>query len=118
MASQSKATIDHDEIREWVEAHGGKPSAVSRTHKDGDVGLLRIDFPGGTGEGTLEEITWDEFFEKFEESNLAFLYQEKTADGKDSRFNKLVSRDSVELPDTHRKSGSQAKSGSHAKSHK
>jgi uncharacterized protein YhbP (UPF0306 family) len=39
----------------------------------------------------LEEISWEEFFEKFDESNLAFLYQE----GKNTRFNKLVKRESV-----------------------
>ena len=38
----------------------------------------------------LEEISWDEFFEKFEESKLALLYEE------DSLFSKLVGRDSVE----------------------
>ena len=34
-----------------------------------------------------------EFFEKFEESRLAFLYQEKTDSGETSRFFKLVDRD-------------------------
>ncbi|SDF72048.1 hypothetical protein [Chitinophaga filiformis] len=40
----------------------------------------------------LEEISWDEFFAKFEESELAFLYQDKKTDGETSYFNKLVSR--------------------------
>lgn len=34
----------------------------------------------------------DEFFEKFEENNLAFLHQDRTNDGQISRFNKLVRR--------------------------
>ena len=89
MAESAKTTTDHDTIRKWVEGHGGKPATVKGTEKDGDeVGLLRINFPGGA-EDKLEDISWDEFFEKFEESKLAFLYQ----DEKDSRFNKLVSRD-------------------------
>ena len=59
--------------------------------KKDDTGILRIDFPGYSGDGSLQEISWDEFFAKFDESKLEFLYQEQTADGKESRFNKFVS---------------------------
>jgi len=48
--------------------------------KHGEAGLLRIDFPGYSGKGSLEEITWEEFFEKFEEAKLALVYQEETAE--------------------------------------
>ena len=88
--SEAKVTTDHDEIREWVEERGGHPARVKGTE------LLRIDYPGFSGEERLEEINWDEFFEAFDENNLAFLYQEKTKDGKQSRFSKLVERDSTE----------------------
>ncbi|WP_434046488.1 MULTISPECIES: lipocalin/fatty-acid binding family protein [Sorangium] len=91
-ASSSKTTIDHDEIRQWAESRGGRPATVKSTEKDGEPGILRIDFPGYSGEGSLEEISWDDFFAKFEESNLALVYQEKTADGQPSNFSKLVSR--------------------------
>ena len=96
MAGSAKATIDHDEIRRWVEERGGCPSHVKRTGRAGDPGVLRIDFPGYSGKKTLERIPWDEFFDWFEENNLAFLHQDEKG-GKVSRFNKLVSRDSVEL---------------------
>jgi len=93
MAS-AKTTTDHDEIRKWVEARNGKPSSVKGTERGGEeTGLLRINFPGYSGEDTLEEISWDEFFEKFEEANLAFLYQEEK-EGKESRFFKFVNRNS------------------------
>lgn len=92
--SSANKTTDHEFIRQWVEERGGHPARVRRTGDDDDVGIIRIDFPGYSGESSLEEITWEEFFEKFEESNLAFLYQEETKDGQESRFNKLVSRDS------------------------
>ena len=52
------------------------------------VGLLRIDFPGYSGQDTLVPIDWDEFFEKFEEEKLAFLHDNKPK----SRFNKLIAR--------------------------
>lgn len=92
----SKTTIDHDEIRHWAEERGGQPATVKGTAKDG-TGIIRIDFPGYSGEGKLSPISWDEFFDKFEESNLAFVYQEVTARGQRSNFNKLVARESVDL---------------------
>ena len=88
MGSSAKRTIDHDEIRRWVEEHGGRPAHVKRTGGGDDPGILRIDFPGFSGEGTLEELDWDTWLQAFDENELAFLYQE---DG-DSRFNKLVRR--------------------------
>ena len=94
--SEAKVTTDHDEIREWVEERGGHPARVKGTEKGESTGVLRIDYPGFSGEQRLEEITWDEFFEAFEENNLAFLYQENTKDGKQSRFSKLVDRDNAE----------------------
>lgn len=96
MATISKTTTEHEEIRRWVEAHDGRPASVKRTAGKDDVGMIRIDFPGYSGEGTLEEISWDSWFEKFDESNLAFLYQEHRADGGDSRFCKLISRETAE----------------------
>ncbi len=93
--SQSHTTTDHDEIRRWAEQRNGRPARVPGTGKKGDAGLLRIDFREGDpdpGDDSLEELSWDEFFEKFEEKKLALLYQDKTAAGKPSTFNKLVSR--------------------------
>jgi len=90
--SQAKSTTDHDTIRKWAEARQGKPATVRATiDEDEAAGILRIDFPGGTGEETLEEISWDDFFQKFDEEELEFLYQDKV-DGDTSRFCKFVSR--------------------------
>ncbi len=85
--SEAKTTTNHDDIRKWAEARGGKPS---RVRNGGDGGVLRIDF--GKPEDELEDIGWDRFFEIFDENDLAFLYQDKTKDGGTSRFNKLVNR--------------------------
>jgi len=81
---ESKTTTDHDEIRSWVEERGGHPARVEGTN------LLRIDYPGFSGEQRLEEISWDELFRIFDENKLAFLYQEETKDGGESRFSKFV----------------------------
>ena len=94
-SSESKVTTNHDEIRRWVEERGGHPARVKDTESKNSQGLLRIDYPGFTGEGSLEAISWDEFFEGFDDNKLAFLYQEETKEGKQSRFSKLISRDSA-----------------------
>jgi hypothetical protein len=77
--SSAVETRDHKKIREWAEARGGKPAQVK-----GTGGLLRIDFD--EPEESLEPISWDEFFSKFDESNIKFLYDPD----KSSRFNKFV----------------------------
>jgi hypothetical protein len=92
MASESSTTTDHDEIKAWVESNDGKPACVRDTGKGDDPGILRFDFPGGAGEDKLEELSWDEWFEKFESSGLALLYQKQKSDGEASTFFKLVNR--------------------------
>lgn len=93
MSGESKRTTDHAKIREWVEERDGYPAAVKATGDEDDPGLLRIDFPGYSGEQSLEHISWDDFFEKFDEKNLAFLYQDEMKSGDESRFFKFVSRE-------------------------
>jgi len=93
----SKATRDHDVIRKWTEDRGGQPARVKRTGgtlRNGRAGgLLRIDFQDK--KGTLEPVSWEEFFEIFDTNNLMFLYQDKV-DGKLSRFFKFINRETAE----------------------
>jgi len=93
MAGESRITTDPDEIKRWVEERGGYPASVKATSEDGDPGLLRIDFPGYSEDESLERISWEDFFEKFEEKGLAFLYQDTIREGEESRFFKFISRD-------------------------
>ncbi len=89
----SKTTVDHDTIRKWAEKRGAVPSTVEGTERASEeAGVLRFDFK--PKDAKLEPIDWDAFFDKFDESELAFLYQDKTASGKVSRFHKFVHRDS------------------------
>ncbi|WP_112874360.1 hypothetical protein [Paracoccus endophyticus] len=88
--SSSETTTDHDVIRQWIEQRGGIPTVVKGTQDDEGEGILRIDF--AERDDALEEISWDEFFETFEDRGLAFLYQDETKDGKESRFFKFVNR--------------------------
>ena len=96
--AQAKVTTDHDGIRKWAEARGGRLAAVGSTQLKDGVGIIRIEFLGvpNAKDDNLEEISWDEFFEKFDESELALLYQEETASGQRSNFNKLVGRETAE----------------------
>jgi hypothetical protein len=91
MASEATTTTDHDQIRRWVEARDGAPAAVAATETKDDPGILRIRF-SDDGADELDPIQWDEFFAKFDEAKLAFLYQDETADGGTSRFHKFVRR--------------------------
>lgn len=88
--SSSKTTTDHDTIREWIEARGGIPTIVRGTEDDDGEGILRVDF--AEPDEKLEQISWDEFFDTFERRGLAFLYQDLTADGEESRFCKFINR--------------------------
>lgn len=85
-------TTDHEEIRRWVAERGGVPATVSATSGGDDAGVLRVDFPGYGDDEGLEQISWEEWFAKFDEQGLAFVHQDRTDDGQLSRFNKLVSR--------------------------
>jgi hypothetical protein len=87
-SSEAQRTTDHNVIRKWAEERGGKPATVKATEGNGHAGILRIDFdPPDEG---LDRISWDEFFEKFDEAGIAFLHQDRTKDGELSRFHKFV----------------------------
>jgi hypothetical protein len=87
----SKTTTNHDEIRRWAEERGGVPASVRDTGGNGDAGVLRIEFRDPDDE--LGEVDWDKFFRTFDDRGLAFVYQDRTADGQLSRFNKFVRRE-------------------------
>ncbi|MGE0007590.1 MAG: hypothetical protein AB7S92_18660 [Parvibaculaceae bacterium] len=89
--SEARITTDHNRIRRWAEQRGGRPATVKDTAKSGRAGILRLDFE--PQDESLEEVSWEEFFRKFDGEKLAFLHQDKTEDGKVSRFHKFVDRD-------------------------
>lgn len=95
-SAETTRTTDHDTIRAWAEERGGHPATVADTGDEEDPGILRIDFEGDGGEEDdrdLERISWDAFFEAFEENDLAMIYQEETEGGEESRFVKFVDRE-------------------------
>ena len=95
-AHSSHTTTNHHEIRKWAEARKAKPARVKGTGRGDDPGMIRLDFPGYSGEDSLEEISWDQWFSAFDDNNLALVYQDRTADGQRSNFNKLIARETSE----------------------
>ena len=117
MASRlSKTTQDHDEIRRWAEARNAIPCEVASTERDGEAGILRFCFPKAKNrnDDSSKQIEWDQFFEKFDENGLSMVFQEKTAGGARSNFNKLIHADSA--ASSRSGSSTRSRSGSRPKS--
>jgi hypothetical protein len=85
----SDTTTNHQTIRKWAEKHHGRPAAVRATHKKSDTGIIRIMFPDDkhSEHDALVEISWEEFFDEFEQKHLALVYEP------DSMFSKIVNRE-------------------------
>lgn len=69
----------HALIRSVVEERGGYPAHRSKTEGQGDHGLLVV--ADRDDETDHEEITWEQFFEEFEEKDLIFVYPDDPEDG-------------------------------------
>lgn len=79
-------TVDHDEIREWIETRDGHPAKLSDQVLEADT--LRLKFDEVRHQEVLERISWDEFFQLFEEEEIVFVYEENsdTSPEQDYRF--------------------------------
>lgn len=71
-------TVDNDEIRAWIEGHGGVPVVLKGVIENGDESpdMLHVSF--GPVNPEMEEMDWDEFFERFENENLALVINSDT----------------------------------------
>lgn len=86
---RSLATTSHEVIRAWAEERDAAPATVEGTEHGDHLGVLRFDF-GGDSEN-LRHVSWDEWFETFDDRELNFIYQEERKDGKQSNFFRLES---------------------------
>lgn len=91
----TKATTDHNQIKKWAESRDGKPATVKDTSRGESAGLLRFKFPTVGDDENLEEVSWDQFFDKFDNEDLAMIYQDQTKGGDTSRFFKFVSKETA-----------------------
>lgn len=84
-------TTQHSAIKEWAETRGAKPSVVVKNGIKTEI--IRLAFPDTpSDEDHLEEISWTEWFNLFEENQLQLIYQVEDDSGQAGNFNKLVSR--------------------------
>jgi hypothetical protein len=111
MARKSRVLTDHEEIRRWAEERDAQPACVRGTGSEEDVGMIRLDFPGYSGETSLEPIEWEEWLQKFDENNLALLVEDETAGGEQSNFNKLIGRENAAAASQGRKTSRGAARG-------
>ena len=93
------ATTDHAVVRDLVEEYDGYPAHVERT-EGGDSGLLRLAFSDVESDDAdpnedLKELSWEEFFEEFDQERLALVYPEDLGDDDAAAF-QLLDRDRVE----------------------
>lgn len=89
---QTLRTRDHEDIKHWAQQRNAKPATVPGTEHDDHLGVLQFDFPGYGGKN-LAEVSWDQWFDTFDQRNLEFVYQETTKDGRQSNFFRLTSPD-------------------------
>jgi len=111
MARKSRVLTDHEEIRRWAEERDAQPACVRGTGSEEDVGMIRLDFPGYSGETSLEPIEWDEWLQKFDDNNLALLVEDETAGGEQSNFNKIIGRETAAAASQGRKTSRRAERG-------
>lgn len=84
---RSLITQNHEVIRAWAEARKATPATVEGTEHGDHLGVLRFDF--GADDDRLTHVSWDEWFNTFDDRVLRFIYQEHRSDGRDSNFFRL-----------------------------
>lgn len=77
----SQVMTDHEEIKQWAETRGARPARVKDPSGEDDVGLLRLDFSDDSDAQSLEPISWEEWFEKFDERALALIVEHQPLEG-------------------------------------
>ncbi|MBB6681500.1 hypothetical protein H4O20_08595 [Aequorivita sp. 609] len=90
-SGQLKTTDNHTTIRNWVEEREGVPAMTEGIANKSMAGqMLRINFH--ENKEFLNKISWDVFFEIFDENNFQLLYDERIIDGKKSNYYQFVKK--------------------------
>ena len=82
---QSLVTRNHEVIKQWAEARDAVPATVPGTEHGDHLGVLRFNFPGYGGD-SLEEVSWEDWFNTFDDRRLVMIYQEHLKNGNQSNF--------------------------------
>jgi hypothetical protein len=83
-AKKAIATRDHGVIREWAERHQAQPATGIETksgpatlHVTDGGAVVRFNFPAAA---KFRPISWEEWFEIFDQHRLLFVYEEEISD--------------------------------------
>lgn len=79
-------TIEPQQIRKWAESRRARPVLETES---GDVPAPAIRFPE---QDIGLEVSWDQWLASFEDGQWAFIWQDTTQDGQESRFCRVVPR--------------------------
>jgi hypothetical protein len=95
IAGDRRYTTDHETIRRWVAERGGLPAMVRRVGQP-DEGELVINFANDGSDEPIIDISWADFFQRFDDSKLAFVYSDTASGAEGSRFWQMVARDEID----------------------
>ena len=87
--------IDHEDIKRWAERNDAHPAWLRQPVGDEESGALKFDFEEYWDDPALERISWDDWLRAFDDRHLALVVDDADAE---SRFNRLVPRDSRPRP--------------------
>lgn len=77
-----KYTTSEEKIRSWIEEYGGVPVLVKGVEENGKESTEMIHVAFGPLLPEMEEIEWEEFFERMENEQLALEYDDSAPRGK------------------------------------
>lgn len=91
-------TIEHRVVREWAEKRGLVPTTIRGTWGSDLPTPLQLTEPEADADPARIELTWDQFFEIFEDRQLAFTYQDDDVSGVPSQYYKFERRGMAQAP--------------------
>ncbi|MFC7157356.1 hypothetical protein ACFQPA_18160 [Halomarina halobia] len=96
-STERTATTERALVRDVIREYDGYPAHRRGSEGEGDRGLLCVGFRDGgstIGDDDVKELSWEEFFEEFDEKELALVYPASMAeDARDDIH--LVSRENL-----------------------
>lgn len=78
----TKYTTSEEKIRSWIEEYGGVPVLMKGIDENGKESPEMIHVAFGPLPPEMEEIDWEEFFERIENEQLALEYDDGAPRGK------------------------------------
>ena len=83
-------TQNHDQIKKWIEARGGRPARLAHQSTSDTLAPLTVWFEDENRnvKQSYQALEYDEFFKVFDQHNLTFTY---TENGDDDKYHTITS---------------------------